>query len=295
MISMKLFRDRKAIGILSILVALGIVFISYQSNHSTIQVIRAKEDIAAGTQISSSMIEAVSVGRQHLPTGVYTKESQVVNKYASVNITAQDDITPVKVSSTAGIYNLAEGQALLSVPVKNLADALSGKLQAGDVVTVYFPPESQSAFSSESTQSTGQAQSPPELEYVQVAAVTASNGSDTDAAVIGKQASSGSTNSDLPATVTLIVNARQAQILTTQENNNIYFALACHGGGQRAQQLLQLQANYFVQNSATSDSSSQAATSSMPSPSSSLPSPSQENAPSNATSSTPSIDWGVTK
>lgn len=296
---MKLFRNRTVIGICSIFVALVIVIVFYLSSHSSVMVVQAKEDIPAGTLISASMLTTVNVGHQNLPSGVFTKADDVINKYASVDISAQDDVTQTKVSSAAVLYNLADGQFLLSVPVKNFADALSGKLQAGDVVTAYFPPVSGGTLSSSSASQSSQC--PPELQYIQVAAVTASNGSDTDAATVRKQASSGGTNNNLPASVTLVVNARQAQLLTAQENNSIYFALACHGGGQRAQQLLQQQANYFIESSTLSAASSQSSSSASKADAAnsysrvslSNESSTVESNQSGYESSAPSIDWGI--
>jgi pilus assembly protein CpaB len=257
-----LFKHRTAIGIVCLASALiiGFILVPLVTNvtGATTFVIRAKQEIPAGTQITTSMLERVRVGRQNLPSNVETNEANVVNKYTTVDISAEDMITTSKLSSSGGIYNLQDGQYLMSVPVKNLADGLSGMLQGGDIVTVFFPPETENVVAGSGTQS---ANTPPELQYVEVAAVTASNGADTDANTVKKQAS-GSNNS-LPATVTLLVNARQAQILASEENNTVYLALACHGGGNRAQELLQKQADYFIEtNSSSTSSSSPTATSS---------------------------------
>lgn len=160
----------------------------------------------------------------------------------------------VKVRNTASntssrtIYSLRNGQYLISVSVKNIADSLSGKLQNGDIVSVIFPPDTGNGNSDN-----GVARLPGELQYVKVAAVTTSNGEDTDKAKVV----SGNSSNNLPATVTLIVNSQQAQMLVSQESGTVHLALAYRGGGEKAQELLDIQENYFKQ-----QSSSQAAISS---------------------------------
>jgi len=243
---------------------------------SNISIVRAKTDISQGTRITADMLETVKMGKQNLPDGIQKETAAVAGKYAAVDVTAQDIITSAKLSGSGGIFNLSDGQLLISVAVKNFADSLSGKLQSGDVVSVFFPPESGNSVTGSGTQSA--AKCPPELQYVKVAAVTASDGQDTNEETVKKQADSGS-DKNLPATVTLLVNARQAQILAGQESNTVHLALAARES-KKAENLLKLQTEYFKQNAASSATSSSSKASSS--------SPSDDGLPS--VSSSPSLD-----
>jgi len=255
-------KNRTVLGAVCVIAALiiGFVLTPMFTNvlGATETVVRAKQDIPAGTQIINSMVESVKMGRQNLPAGTETNLKNVVGKYAAIDITDEDLITTAKISANSGIYNLKSGQILVSVSVKDLADSVSGKLQSGDVVTVYLPPSANSVATASSNQ---MSVVPPQLEYVEVAAVTASNGADVDPAqykTVSGSNSNNNNNSNLPTTVTLLVNEQQAQILTTQDNGIIHFALAAKSG-QYAQQLLQKQADYFISGALSDASSSKSA------------------------------------
>jgi pilus assembly protein CpaB len=247
------WKNRKALAAVCIAVSLliGFVFMPLASNAagSYVTVVRAKQNIPLGTQIAKDMVETVNVGKKGLPSGVLHSDGGAIGKYAAVGITAGDDITSVKLSSTGSMYNLSDGQLLISVAVKNFADSLSGKLQAGDIVSVFFPPVSGNTVTGGTE---AEAQCPDELQYIKVVAVTNQNGGDTDETAVKKGASSGSGSNQLPAAVTLLVNRRQAQILAGQESNTVHLALACRGNEKTAKKLLTSQAEYFVTHSASS-------------------------------------------
>lgn len=225
-------KNRKALAIACIIVSLvvGFVLMPLASTAATVTVVRAKQDIPLGAQITKSMVETVKVGRKNLPSNVLRNFSDVVGKYSAVTITSGDYITSAKLNTTGSTYDLSSGQLLISVTVKNFADSLSGKLQSGDIVSVLFPPAAGNSLSSAAETD---ADCPPELQYVKVVTVTNANGGDTDEKTVKKAASSGSNSDNLPATVTLLVNERQAQILAGQESNTVHFALACRGNGKR--------------------------------------------------------------
>ncbi len=286
-------KNRTVVGAVCIAVALivGFVLVPIVSNSASasVTVVRAKQDIPVGTLIKKDMLDTVSVGKKGLSDNVLHDVNDVVGKYAAVVITAEDNISASKLSSTGSMYNLNDGQLLISVAVKSFADGLSGKIQAGDIVSVFYPP-SQNTLSGTASTNKVDATCPPELQFVKVAAVSTATGNDTDEATVKKQASSSNTN-DLPATVTLLVNARQAQILAGQENNAAHLALACRGDSGIADQLLTKQADFFKQNLSSQNSSSSQSTSSQ---NASIPSsgsssqPAQDNTSSNF--STSSLD-----
>jgi pilus assembly protein CpaB len=259
-------KNRTVVGAACIIVGLIAGFVLFplaaNSGGSSVTIVRAAQTIPAGIKITDAMLTTVSVGKKNLPSNELSNKADAIGKYAAVTITAQDDVTSTKFSTTGSIYSLTRGQQLISVGIKNFADSLSGKLQGGDVVSVFFPPASNTGFSTSSTNT--DAQLCPELQYVKVVAVTSSNGGDTDEATIKKNASSGTTNSNLPATVTLLVNDRQAQILAGHENDTAHFTLRCRSDNTYANALLKEQQDYFdtLGSSSAVSASSQPVTSS---------------------------------
>lgn len=159
-----------------------------------------------------------------------------------------DNAVPTS-SRPADIYKLPSGEMLMSIQVKNLADGLSGKLQPGDIVSAFCPQSTADGTQDQITP----AENPPEMQFVQVASVTASTGRDTSPSTV----KSGDTNeNNLPATVTLIVNTKQAQILAGLENRNIHLALVYRGGGKKAADLLKQQDGILSADGETSEASS---------------------------------------
>lgn len=248
-------KNKAILGAFCVVAALviGFLFVPMAANADTSSVVRAKVNISEGDKITADMLETVTMSKKNLPEGSFSNTVMAVGKYASVTMTAHDIVTIKKVSSTGSLYNLEKGSYLMSVSVKNFADALSGKLQSGDIVTVFFPPVVSNAVTGTSL---SEASNPPELHYVKVVAVTASDGSDAQYTP-SESKSQDVTKNTIPSTVTLLVNERQAQILAGQENNTVHLALAYRGSGDKAKQLLDEQTEVF-----TSTTSSAANTSS---------------------------------
>lgn len=251
-INKELFQNKTVIGtaiiVLALLVGFGLVPLLNSIINASVYVVRAKEDIQQGTQITQGMLEVVKAGKLNLPHGIETAESMVIGKYSTTEILQNDMVFARKISDQNNAYNLKSGQMLMSVAVKNLASGLSGKLEPGDVVTI---------FASGSTQNMGEqiapAAVPPELQYVKVAAVSTSTGADTS--TNKKQSSDSNDTSNLPATVTFVVNERQAGVLAGYDNGSIHIALDCRGNDKMAQELLTKQDSYFTQQTSSSGNS----------------------------------------
>lgn len=226
----------------------------------TVPTVRAKTDIKAGTKITPGMLETVKLNRENLGN-VTDNINDVAGAYATVEIQPHDIITGAKLSHHWQTGNLADGQMLLSVTIKNFADGLSGKLQPGDIVSVYIPQQNtgtsgnnyaaDNANNSDADSASNadiakeaKAVNPKELQYVKVAAVTASNGVDTDKAKTG---ASSQDSSSLPATVTLVVTKQQAAVLAGVNQNEVQFALVYRGGGKKAQDFLNKQTDMLNQ------------------------------------------------
>lgn len=222
---------------------------------STTMVVRAKTDISAGTKITGDMLEDVDLGKTNLPSNITGNVNQVIGAYAKTNIDAHDIITGNKLSGHQETYDISDGQVLMSVTIKNLADGLSGKLQNGDIVTVFAPTQSGNSNNTASVTAnsndtvstvTAGANNPKELQYVKLVTVTASNGQDVGTSQVQQQstssgsmmnttASSGSTQA---ATATLLLTRQQAAILSTLNQGEIQLALVCRGSTKQAQTYL---------------------------------------------------------
>ena len=251
------YKNKTVVGIICIAAALfiGFIFVPIVNNatSATVTVVRAKQDIPVGTKISDAMLEKVKVGKINLPAGASTSIDAVTGKYAAVDITHNDIITPSKTASSGSIYDLGNGQYLISITIRNFAEGLSGKLQNGDIVTVFYT----ESGSTQTSDAGSAAVSPPELQYVKVAAVTAASGKDTSANQLQTEASSSNNNSsNLPATVTLLVNETQAKVLAGIDKKEIHLALVCRANSTKEKALLDAQNTCFDALSAQNGTSS---------------------------------------
>jgi hypothetical protein len=131
-------KNRTVVGAVCIAVALivGFVLVPIVSNSASasVTVVRAKQDIPVGTLIKKDMLDTVSVGKKGLSDNVLHDVNDVVGKYAAVVITAEDNISASKLSSTGSMYNLNDGQLLISVAVKSLQTVFPEKFKP---VTLY--------------------------------------------------------------------------------------------------------------------------------------------------------------
>ncbi|MFT9075959.1 Flp pilus assembly protein CpaB [Ethanoligenens sp.] len=228
---------------LAVVVGFGGVFLVNELTMATVPVVRARELISQGTQVTSNMIEIDQVSKYQLQSNVTGDPSLVVGAYATTDILPQDNITGNKLTKANPVYTLADNEMLMSVPVKNLSDALAGQLKAGDIVRISALKATGSTAGSNNAGGQGnQDTTPTELQFVRVAAVAASDGQ--NAAVSKNQsktsigATTNSSTSNLPASVTLYVNQQQISRLTQMSQSELIFALVYRGGGAKAQTLL---------------------------------------------------------
>lgn len=127
------------------------------------------------------------------------------------------------------LYNLNGEQQAISVPVKSFAGGLSGKLISGDIVSIIAPDYKKQ----------GLTVIPPELQYVEVIAVTASSGSDANT---GNTGNTDSEERELPSTVTLLVTSEQSKILAMLEaDGKLHVALVYRGTKEQAAQFIEAQ------------------------------------------------------
>ena len=195
---MNFFKNRTVIGLLCIVLSLVICFAITPMFNRTIsektEIVRVTKNIRIGDEITKDMVKPVEVGAYNLPESVVRNIDEVIGKYASADMAPGDYIIRSKVAEepaaeNAYLYNLNGEKQAISVSVKAFANGLSGKLVSGDIVSVIAP----------DYRKQGSTVIPPELQYVEVIAVTANSGYDANTGERGDE----ETEKELPGTVTL--------------------------------------------------------------------------------------------
>lgn len=239
-----IFKNRTVVGlcciVLSLIVCFGITPLFNSSMNAQSDIVRVKTDIPQGTFITDSMLETVEVGAHNLPLNVLKDKANIVGKYAVADLQAGDYILSGKLSAeplSASPYltRLDGEKAAVSVTIPTFASGLSGKLEAGDIITIIS-----------ANIDTKITNVPPELRYVEVLATTASTGTDR---VYGQPDKGNEDNPEesLPATITLLVNMDQAKVLADLEvNSKIHAALVYRGARENCDAFLAVQEEYFV-------------------------------------------------
>ena len=249
-----IFKNRMVIGavciVLSLIVCFGITPLFNSGLKAQTDIVRVKSDIARGDKITESMVEVVSVGAHNLPTDVVKTKNEVVGKYAVYDMVSGDNILSGKLSAEPlteyeYLTRLDGKKVAVSVTIPSFAAGLSGKLEAGDIISLI-------AVDGD----TGITKTPPELRYVEVLAATASTG--TDKVYKGNETPDDEENPEesLPSTLTLLVNMEQAELLADLEANmTFHSALVYRGSRENAEKFLTAQEQYFSKESEGSNNS----------------------------------------
>lgn len=232
---MKIFRNRTVIGVLCILLALVICFgvtpLFSRSASEKAEIVRVTADIKEGDEITAEMVQTVEVGAYNLPSGIMTEKDEVVGKYATADLKVGDYILASKLSNepaaeNAYLYNLDGTKQAISVTIKSFATGLSGKLESGDIVSVFVA----------DYQGMGETVIPPELQYVEVISVTASSGYDANTGEAVED------EKELPSTVTLLVTTEQAKVLAgLEQESELHLALVYRGAPENADEFIAAQ------------------------------------------------------
>ena len=254
----KLFHNRTALGMVSIVLGLLICFglapaINKASNNQT-QIVRVVTSIPEGTQIKKEMIRVESVGGYNLPTNVLKTESDVVGKFTTARLDPGDTILKTKISDknqAAYLSDLDGKNQAISISIKSFAAGLSGKLQSGDIVSLIVSDYGDSK----------QTIAPNELKYVKLLAATTAKGTDTDPSKDTKDKSDSTTSDsdNIPSTLTLLATSQQSTKLVDYETHGkLYAVLVYRGDAQTAKEYLDKQDEYLNttnQNSSTGTAS----------------------------------------
>ena len=234
-------KNRTIIGIICMIAAVAITFaagplVNRMTSDTTV-VLRLKDNVNQGAEITEEHLEEISVNTAAIPSGVLNDKLQIVGRYAVSNLYAGDYITPEKISdnadSAADIFASLDGEKLaVSVPVANFAAGLSGKLQNGDIITFLFV-----------DRETDEAVLPAELQFVKVITATTAGGIDKEDIIKNEDGSF-----DIPTTVTVLVNERQAVLLAQYEaQGSLQAALVFRGEKTAADAFLEKQEQVFIE------------------------------------------------
>ena len=234
---MNFFKNRTVIGLLCIVLSLVICFAITPMFNRTIsektEIVRVTKNIRIGDEITKDMVKPVEVGAYNLPESVVRNIDEVIGKYASTDMAPGDYIIRSKVAEepaaeNAYLYNLNGEKQAISVSVKAFANGLSGKLVSGDIVSVIAP----------DYRKQGSTVIPPELQYVEVIAVTANSGYDANTGERGDE----ETEKELPGTVTLLVTPDQGRVLAELEaDGKLHLSLVYRGTKENARKFVEAQ------------------------------------------------------
>ncbi|MDD2459353.1 MAG: hypothetical protein PHQ83_12690 [Eubacteriales bacterium] len=252
---MNLFRNKFLIGLICIALGLAVGFLAIpklteKEIVDQMQAIRLKQSIPEGTLITDEMVESVQVGSSLVPESVITDLALVSNRFSAVPIFAGDYLTEEKLTDVLAMQDpmsvaTAKGLKVISITLPSLASGVSGQLKPGDVVTILAskkqalvdqtqtlgPKETDQSQSTESKAEAGydseaNVAADPELQYVEVCSLTASDGRD---AVVNKTLIEDEKN-QLPVTISLFVTTAQAKLLADFEQNyEIHLSFVARG------------------------------------------------------------------
>ena len=142
---MNFLKNRTVLGVICIAIALAICFLITPlfnaSASKTTEIIRMKNDVKIGQEITEKDIETVEVGAYNLPSDVLKTKDEIVGKYVASELLKGEYVLPSKISDTPAnennyLYGLTGEKRAISITIPSFAAGLSGKLQSGDIVSV---------------------------------------------------------------------------------------------------------------------------------------------------------------
>lgn len=239
-------KNRTAIGIVCIILAVAITFgVSPLVNKMTegkTQVVVFSKDIAKGAKITDGDLTLTELSKNGIPEKAIKDKKEIVGKYANSDLYKGDIATSVKFSDNANssdnvLSSLGKDKVAMSITVASFAGGLSGKLQNGDIVSIYV------------TEKDKNTTVPPELKYVKVITTTTSGGVDENEVQPNEDGTF-----DLPATVTVLVSVKQAAKLASYEKNaSMHIALVYRGDEKTANKYIVAQDKYLKNNGGKTD------------------------------------------
>jgi pilus assembly protein CpaB len=264
---MKLFRNRFLIGLLCIGLGLAVSLLAIPKltkdrAPDMVAALRLKVDVPAGEQINADMLEAIAVDKNIIPDSVITSPESVSGQFAAADLFAGDYLTSAKVRSQQDDLDYLKtatdkGLRLVSITLPSLAAGVSGKVLPGDVISIMALMKMQNADASQTldpepvsdgnnqgnessdsnedvAKSSGQYKTDmqifPELRYLEVFSLSASDGAE---ASVNSRPEDEEKNT-LPVTLTVFATEQQALLLADIESNAIIHISRVAGSDQAA-------------------------------------------------------------
>ena len=241
-------KNRTVIGIVCIVLAMAVTFVvsplvNKISDQKT-EVVRFTADIGHGVKITEEHIELAEISNSALPDKALKTKDAVIGKYATADLFKGDIATESKVTDNANTANdvmasLKGDKVAMSITISSFAGGLSGKLENGDIVSIYV------------TDKDDVTEVPAALKYVKVITTTTSGGIDENDVVENEDGSF-----ELPTTITVLVTVEQAKILANYEKNAVmHVALVYRGDDATAEKFLKVQDEYLEKAKVTEEES----------------------------------------
>lgn len=242
-----IFRSRTVIGavciLLAVLVCFGITPLFNEGLKAQTEAVRVKaEVIPRGTYITADMVEVYTRGASGMEDSVATSLDEVVGRYTDVELRKNTDVNTAWLSSEPltqyeYLTQLNGSKVAISVTIPTFAKGGSGKVEAGDIIMLFA-----------TDKDTGETTQPPELKYVEVLAATQSSGADKEYQAPAGNEEEENPEETLPATITLLVNSEQAQLLAhLEESNSLHLAFVYRGARANAEKFLAAQDAFFAE------------------------------------------------
>lgn len=231
-------KNRTVIGIVCIILAVAVTFVvsplvNKISDQKT-EVVRFTADVGHGVKITDEHIELVEISNSALPDKTIKSKDAVVGKYATADLFKGDIATESKVTDNANTANdimasLKGDKIAMSITINSFAGGLSGKLENGDIVSIYVTDKDEVT------------EVPASLKYVKVITTTTSGGIDENDVIQNEDGSF-----ELPTTITVLVTVEQAKILANYEENAVmHVALVYRGDDATSEKFLKVQDEYL--------------------------------------------------
>lgn len=246
-----IFRTKAFWGIISMLLGLAVAFIGVPVLRTEVAetepTLCFAQNVQRGTLISADMVTLRDMSTYHMPASALHSVQAAVGSYVETDALAGDVVTsqrisPVYPGADPQLADLPDGMAAISVALPSLSKSVSGKLRQGDVIQLFAVEES----------SVYTALAPPELQYLEVLAVTSQDGADVQTK---DDPSLDSGESSTLSTVTLLANTAQAAVLAgLDQNAALHAALVVRGNDAAKEAALQKQRDYFAALEETAES-----------------------------------------
>lgn len=243
---MRILKNKYVLAALCLLLAAGFSFVLIpkmnEKTREVMRVIRVSKAIPANTEITADLLKTVEVGAFGQPSDVITDPDTIIGSFAAVDLIPTDTLTPAKLLASdqqvdGDLYGLEQRQQVaVTVTLKSLAASMAGKLQPGDIVSVYaVMPAPDGSIGHEIVMF-------PELELVEVLSVSNSKAADTEQKKQELEAQKSSATGivstkeeeTIPAVITLAVDSLQAQrLIQIEASGNVHIALVGRGAAAR--------------------------------------------------------------